>query len=526
MKQLKVNKKKYYQFNLNNLIAFDTENDENANCTLVSFYDGKKFTIFKENIFEQSLNFFERNKKKYYVGLNVLYDLINILGTRNLVDNFKLFFGKTNFVFAQDDYKNNFFDLFWLMPFSLKQIGHIIGLEKLETDNFSDEKYNMRDTEITYKAAKNLISYLNKKRWDFSFTLASLALKIFRRYYQTDNFVNFPVEMTETLRAAYFGGRTENFVQGEIFDNINVYDVNSLYPFVMQNIYPNPNNYIESKEIKYFGIYEIDVEIKKDVYFPLLPLRDNKLIFPVGHFTTWATGAEILQAQKYGQIKSIKVLRGYIFSRGKRYFTRFVNDLYKLRKENKNKFENKIIKLVMNSLYGKFAQGRERTIWDGQKFTIEIEEEFPENNIIIFSIFTTAFARMHMHVFFEKIRKMGKRIYYTDTDSIHTNAILPTSNKLGALKCEGNFNYAKYLAPKFYTLDGEQGKILKAKGIPKDVQEEFLQELQATFKKPIKLKESFKRNIKANLWIEMTKQFHNLSKKRNFLENDSFPLEF
>jgi len=518
------NLKKYRKFNLNKLVAFDTENNEKAECTLASFFDGKTFTIFKDDIFQKSLNYIEKNRGKYFVGLNVLYDLINIFGARNIVDNFKLFFGKTAFIFAKDELKNTYFDLFWLMPFSLKQIGKIIGLEKLETDNFENVEYNLRDTEITYNATKQFIEYLNNNRWQFAFTLASISLKIFRRYYQQDNFVEYETPLVDLLKKAYFGGRTENYVKGEVYENINVYDVNSLYPFVMNScVYPNPNEIRASKKIEYFGIYKVKVKIRKDVEFPLLPYRSDKLIFPVGRFETWCTGAEILAAGE--QIENIEILQGFIFAKGKKYFDRFTNDLYTMRKANENKFENKVLKLVMNSLYGKFAQGRERTIWDGEKFTIEMQDEYPENNIIPFSIFTTAFARIHMYNLFQQIQAKGGKIYYTDTDSIHTNIKMPTSTRLGALKLEGQFNYANYLAPKFYLLDGAKGEIVKGKGIPRDLQKEFIENLKVTYRKPIKLKESIKRNLKANLWVEITKQFRNTSDKRNFFENGSFPLE-
>jgi len=412
------------------------------------------------------------------------------------------------------------------MPYSLKEIGKIVGLDKLETDNFADEKYNKRDTEITYKAAKLFLNYLNTQRYEFGFTLASISLKIFKRYYiKNHKFERYETDLIETLKQAYYGGRTENFVRGDIHEKINVYDVNSLYPYIMANkFYPNPNTIRPDNKLHYFGIYEIDVQIRNDVHIPLLPYRGEKLLFPVGYFKTWATGAEIIKALEYKQIKNYTILRGFSFARGEKYFSHFVQDIYKKRLKNENNFEKKVCKLLMNSLYGKFGQGRERTEFDGENFITVIDENFPENTIIPFAIFTTALARIELFEYLQLCSKNGK-VFYCDTDSIHTTSFLPTSKKLGALKLEGQFNFGKYLAPKVYFLDGSDGNIIHAKGIPQDMQKEFIKNLRVTFKKPNRLKESFKRGLIANEWHEIEKVFRDNTGKRNFKsDGSSLPL--
>ena len=50
------------------------------------------------------------------------------------------------------------------------------------------------------------------------------------------------IENFESALNSYYGGRVQNFaISGEFYKNVNVYDINSLYPSVMvNNDYPNP----------------------------------------------------------------------------------------------------------------------------------------------------------------------------------------------------------------------------------------------------------------------------------------------
>lgn len=519
--------KRFMKFNLNKLIAFDTEDDSKGNILLASFYNGKNFKVFKgKNIRKKVDRYIRQHEKYFFVGLNVMYDLLSIYQLHNVLEFFNLYFGKTAFIFAKDSKKNTFFDLFWLMPYSLRQIGEIVGLNKLETDNFADETYNKRDTEITYKAAKLFLNYLNSQRYEFGFTLASISLKIFKRYYIKNNkFLRYDTETIEILRNAYYGGRTENFIRGDVYGNINVYDVNSLYPSVMANkIYPNPNTIKKDTSLHYFGIYYVEVDVKKDVHIPVLPYRADKLLFPVGHFKTWVTGVELLTALKYNQINSYTILSGFSFAKGEKYFSKFVHDIYSKRMKNENKFEKKVCKLLLNSLYGKFGQGRERTEYNGKTFITVIDENFPDNTIIPFAIFTTAFARLELFEYLHTANTRGN-VYYCDTDSIHTDITFPTSKRLGAVKLEGVFNYAKYLAPKVYFMDGEGGDLVHAKGVPLEYQREFIDNLRVTFSKPNRLKESLQRGLIANEWNEIEKVFRDNRGKREFnKDGTSLPL--
>ena len=92
-------------------------------------------------------------------------------------------------------------------------------------------------------------------------------------------------------------------------------------------------------------------------------------------------------------------------------------------------------------------------------------------NIAIASA-VTSYARIHMSQF--KNNKDLPNLYYTDTDSLYFDGPLPDylvdPKRLGALKLEGIYDKALFLAPKVYALEntttGE--KVIKIKGLSKE----------------------------------------------------------
>ena len=92
---------------------------------------------------------------------------------------------------------------------------------------------------------------------------------------------------------------------------------------------------------------------------------------------------------------------------------------------------------------------------------------------VVISAAVTAYARIHITKLKLEIRKMGGKIYYSDTDSIVTNIELPkylvNPNKLGLLKLEHVLNEGIFISNKLYWLSDVKGKFLiKAKGIISD----------------------------------------------------------
>jgi hypothetical protein len=73
-----------------------------------------------------------------------------------------------------------------------------------------------------------------------------------------------------------------------------------------------------------------------------------------------------------------------------------------------------------------------------------------------------------------KNNKELPNLYYTDTDSLYFDGPLPehlvSKTRLGALKLEGVWNKALFLAPKVYALENLNGeKVIKIKGLKKEL---------------------------------------------------------
>lgn len=305
---------------------------------------------------------------------------------------------------------------------------------------------------------------------------------------------------------------------------IYAYDVNSLYPSVMkENDFPIGNpaqvefNYFylndNEESNKLFGHFYCDITAPEDLKYPILQIHykgENgiRTISPVGNFSGWFFSEELKNSLKFGY--KIKILRGYQFSRGK-IFNGWVEDQYKLRTSYpKSHPMNYIGKILLNSLYGRFGMTDqfldfilldnlefknfdfvnnqvEEVINFKDKFLVKyknkvtLEEELKGsynsgfiNVSIPIASAVTAYARIHMSQFKDPkfMSLYDYNLYYSDTDSIYTDRPLPdkfiSNSRLGALKLEGIYDKAIFLAPKVYALKNTKEEIIKIKGLSKE----------------------------------------------------------
>ena len=190
-----------------------------------------------------------------------------------------------------------------------------------------------------------------------------------------------------------------------------------------------------------------------------------------------------------------------------------MDDIYKLRlKFPKNDPMNYIAKIILNSLYGRFGMDdnfvytniinkKDYPKFEAQKGAVEsildvidLEDNYlvqvknpqveldtrldngSENHNVNIGIASaiTAYARIHMSQF--KNNPNLPNLYYSDTDSAYFDGPLPDSmvdpKRLGALKLEGIYEKAIFLAPKVYALKNtaapQQEEIIKIKGLNKE----------------------------------------------------------
>ena len=389
-----------------------------------------------------------------------------------------------------------------LLPFSLKDITKNFDVANKKGD-FDHKKINWRNWEklkpewLPYLISdcKGLYQVLNiyenylMKNFQVSLnrqiTIAQLSMQIFKQKFLKAPIPTY-VSREDDMRKAYYGGRTEIFkLRGE---NLNYYDVNSLYPYVMRNK-PMPvglpvKNYC--MKVEDFGIAYCEITTPKNIDIPLLPHRvKGKLLFPKGHFYGWYCTPELQKAKQLGY--EIKIFYGYEFKQ-EFIFTDFIDCFYKIKQNSKaGSVEYINAKLQMNSLYGKFGQRREKeqiVMFPKDVIGLEPLEFFGETPFYVekkyskakhilpaVAAFVTSYSRLVLYEYFEKAVKKGGTLYYCDTDSLVTDVEMDCGNKLGEIKDEIPEGIVEgiFLSPKMYGIKTKKGEFIKCKGFPKNL---------------------------------------------------------
>ncbi|GAH70304.1 unnamed protein product, partial [marine sediment metagenome] len=170
--------------------------------------------------------------------------------------------------------------------------------------------------------------------------------------------------------------RTEGFTKG--INKVWSYDINSTYVSVMNDeVLPDPNSarwhgrsnsslgILLQFMKKYQGIAEVTIEIP-EMKYPPLPYRaeiegKKKLTFPTGTITGWWTFAELeLALSVKCEIRDVH--RFIHYEKSFPYFKEFAQWVWSERKKHPKDTEpfwNLMVKLIGNSLSGKWGQQNE-----------------------------------------------------------------------------------------------------------------------------------------------------------------------
>lgn len=565
------------------IFGFDIEtNNDNKNFVLASIYsdDYQKFYYTKKEFIDDiKTNHIFRNAVIF--ATNLSFDFFGMFFNHKESKNFYTLFRGSDLLFAKTHYYKNkfhvkgkvkskqlksllFLDSMNYAKLSVKKMGEIINLDKLDKPACLGKKitseydlnqlkiYNLRDSEITYKFMKFLIRSFEKLGATFKNTIASTSMSLFKNKYLKEHYFQPDVNILLEQFESYYGGRTEALKRG-YFEDKFYYDFNSLYPDVMRNKFPDPNtlritNKNSIKYIKnYEGISKVDVYIFPCKY-PLLPHRkDNgRVIFPCGNISGWYTHIELREAIKHGAV--IKhIYKTHYYKETCDPFKEFVEDMYSLRKDYQkiNSSMEYVVKIVMNSLYGKFGQkfiDRDNWVHEAQ-FTlsdleshkyierkgdyIRVSSKYSKPSafcVPIWASYVTSYARIKLHRAILETEPI-----YCDTDSLITHKELKTSDKLGDLKLEMKILRGVVVRPKFYALQDKHNKdYVKIKGLGQRLN--YLQFLgllvvkYIAYDKFAKFKESLRRDLIPNQIIQTHKEFSLEDEKR--LWKNKFSLEF
>lgn len=413
---------------------------------------------------------------------------------------------------------------------SLADLGETVGYPKLTMPGYDEPDevwwpYCRRDVEVLATVVELYEDRLNALGMGpMKATAAQQALHGFnKRYMAHKMFCHCEPNALNLAKQSLYGGRTEAFYLGKSKQPGYKVDYNSHYPSVMRDMLA-PIHLADWRQDPKAAHVEMALahgpviaHCEIDTPEPVYPSHDGqRLLFQTGRFPTYLADAEFRDAWRAGRVSAVYSLAAYV---GAPIFTQFVDDLYGMRQEAKrrgDKVDVALLKLLLNSLFGKYGQkgyhsevvgkARPDEVWVqhlydvkgaglgtrralGGVVTTSWEEGFAFDSMPEISACITALGRMKMA---NDYRVMGwKDLIYSDTDS---HIVTPEgysrlgcpgqSDCLGALALEEGPCHYEIRGLKDYTF-GERTRTKGVRGdavelVPGTYRHEFWQRLSGS----------------------------------------------
>ncbi len=397
-----------------------------------------------------------------------------------------------------------------LAAYKKEEIDYSI-MEESERDKPANKKqiseYLKSDCVYLYELVTGFID-----QYGMNLTQAGAAMK------QWSKMSPLPVPQTtgefyETFAPYYYGGRVECFRAGIVDCRFSVFDMRSAYPHAMLHPHPYSDNYSHVEGFaKGADFYKVRC-ISRGA-FPYRgegdgndPDRFAGLSFPADDQlrTYTVTGWEYAAALETKTILEVVVLESITFC-GHVDFAEYINHFYAKRLECKaagDEAGSLFAKLLMNSLYGKFAAnplnyknymivpmdviaGLGTGGAEGWEFCGEFgpwglaQSDLQEERQRYYNVATgasiTGFVRARLWRAIHSSRKENEGVIYCDTDSIAVACAgkeILLGEALGEWGHEGDFDRAGIAGKKLYIMRGadgwwvdENGKTVCAKECP------------------------------------------------------------
>lgn len=420
-----------------------------------------------------------------------------------------------------------------IIPLKVEQMAKAFGLKTLKGDidykafrpvihklTVEEVEYIKNDVKIVGQSLKYMFDLGLNKMTIASNALANYKDSIggnakFRGTYPLLNKID-----DDFIRKSYRGGYT--YVNPSIAKkNINktgmTFDVNSLYPSVMYGVnrellpYDMPIFFKgEYKPNKYYPLYiqrlKCRFKLKKG-YVPIIQIKKNSMFSEneylknsgVERVTLTLTSVDLEMVKEHYEISNEEYLDGYMFKATKNLFKNYIDYWINIKKQAEkdgNKGMRQIAKLMLNSLYGKFATNgvsdvkipilQNEIVKHDTKCTIDRDyfdgilkdDKDRELNYTAMACFITAYARKVTITAIQEVGGLNKnsRFCYADTDSIHitgeaTPNIWVDPLELGAWKHESTWSYAKFIRAKTYIEEINGELDVKCAGMPDNTKE-------------------------------------------------------
>ncbi len=315
-------------------------------------------------------------------------------------------------------------------------------------------------------------------------TLPAVVLRVFTKQLKADIYTPSQEKLKQLERDSYKGGLTLCIHTG-IYHGVNVYDVNSMYPYAMrEHRYP----------VSYMGYWSNEYDSTTMGLWRAVYNQTRRTVPPIlfdAKSGASYSGSGVYTTNELNYLAHIggefTVSEGYVYIETDTLFKEFIQKVYTLRKAALVAGDDAlayVLKIFMNSLYGKFAQreeGNKIILASADKMIELLEQGTPykvmgnwllvqetrevKHAFVAIAAMITANARIDLHTRMVGVIDSGYQVYYCDTDSIHTNGTFTTSNELGGIKLEHSDTTA-YAGRKLYAF--KNGKV-KAKGIGRNI---------------------------------------------------------
>lgn len=415
-----------------------------------------------------------------------------VISDANQVYCIELCFGKSRHVKIMDSLK--------IVPLSIKQMAKAYKLPILKGEidyeaprpvghqlTGEEIKYLDHDVMIAAMVMDKFLSEGLTKMTAGSNALANYTdmnggKKGFRKWFPT-----LDEEQDDFIRKAYRGGFTwvNPRYQGQHIGKGIVFDVNSLYPSVMNSCagerlpYGKPV-WVDGKPkpSDAYNLWVAEVtcsfRLKKD-HIPCIQLKGNFRFKQTEYltksngdvtFTVTSVDWELITQQYH--IYNLRWHGAYQFRSTSFMFKTYIDKWVSIKNQSTiegNAGMRQIAKLMLNSLYGKFATrtkvySRRPVLVNDILRYVDLPPQQRDPVYLPVGVFVTAWARKKT---ITAAQSVYDRFIYADTDSIHlVDTELPDcieidDVKLGAWKHESTFWQAKFLRAKCY-MEYEEGK--------------------------------------------------------------------
>jgi len=521
-------------------IGFDTE-DQNGIIIQACFYgDGGNLERCyhvddvgtPEEVRRQAMKFLmlecSSRVETRIAAVNLEYDIMNVAWPEFFTpDVFDVLLVRGRWIYAKLKGTNVlFFDVGNHMPQSVKKWGELLDCPKLDF-NPRSVAYCMRDAEIAYRGAELLREMYEAEGGEMRYTAPASALEIYRRRFMSGSFEPVDDARRELYRDAYYGGRTEVFRHGKVFEPLTAIDVKSMYPHAMLESIPDYETGAACRSIPDSREYVADVTVTvPDQHVPPLPVRrDGKLIFPVGTWRGAYASPELRHAETCGA-KIDRVHDVVRFERSEPFLRSYVEEFYP-KKERAERDGNEALRRfyktgLLNSLYGKFGTGGacERLAWiDADRSAydfVESEPDAPAYANVIWSAHITAIARVRLH---RALLAVDDPVY-CDTDSVIFcgASALTYGSRLGDWELKGHYSRGEFWRPKAYAMTGRDGdRVVHVRGVAFDFADKVIEDAYVEFTAPLRMREAVRRGERPNVWVKHSKTLDKSYDKRSVL---------